>query len=399
MKSLTTRLTRKRLILAGIVLLVLLAIIYGFLPEPTPVDTAAVERGSLQVIVEEEGETRVAESYVVSSPVPAFARRIELDPGDPVEQGQPIVRLEPPRAALLDPRTAAEARARVETAAAGLTQARQNVESAEAVAAQAEEERVRVENLYKGGSATRQQLTQARSAAEQAQANVEAAEAAVRGAAGELEAAQAAASMGSAAGAQLRVAQTLRSPVTGRVLSVHRESAGQVSPGEPLIEIGNVGNLEVHVDVLSQDAVRIAPGTRVLLEQWGGAGSLEATVRRVDPQGFTAVSSLGVEEQRVTVVAQPTFTPAGLGASYRVLARFVVWEGDNILLVPTAALFRTDEGWATFVVEGGFARRRDVEIGQQSGLAAEVLSGLREGDEVVVHPESDLADGTRVERR
>ena len=394
-----TRQTRKRVILVGIALLVLLAIVYGFLPEPTPVDIATVERGSLQVIVEEEGETRVSESYVVSSPVAAFARRIELDPGDAIEQGQPIVRLEPPRAALLDPRSAAEASARVDAASAGLAQARQNVEGAEAAAAEAEEERVRMENLFEGGSATRQQLTHARSAAEQARANVEAAEAAVRVAASELEAARAVAARGTAGGAQLGVAETLRSPVAGRVLTVHRESAGQVNPGEPLVEIGNVGTLEVHVDVLSQDAVRIIPGTRVLLEQWGGAGMLEATVRRVDPQGFTAVSSLGVEEQRVTVVAQLPSAPPGLGSGYRVLARFVVWEGDNILLVPTAALFRTQDGWAVFVVEGGVALRRDVEIGQQSGLAAEVLSGLGEGEEVVVHPESDLADGTRVDRR
>lgn len=380
-------------------LLVLLAIVYGFLPEPTPVDTATVERGSLQVIVEEEGETRVAETYVVSSPVAAFVRRIELDPGDPIEQGQAIARLEPPRTALLDPRSAAEARGRVDAAAAGHAQALRNVESAEAAAAEADEERVRVENLYESGSATRQRLTQARSAAEQARANVGAAQAAVRAAAGELDAARAAATIGTAAGAQPGIAQTLRSPVAGRVLAVHRESAGQVNPGEPLVEIGNVGNLEVHVDVLSQDAVRIAPGTRVLLEQWGGADGLEATVRRVDPQGFTAVSSLGVEEQRVTVVAQLPSTPAGLGAGYRVLARFIVWEGDNVLIVPTAALFRTQGGWAAFVVEGGVALRRDVEIGQQSGLAAEVRSGLREGEEVVVHPESDLADGARVEPR
>jgi HlyD family secretion protein len=181
---------------------------------------------------------------------------------------------------------------------------------------------------------------------------------------------------------------------------VHRRSEGMVGPGEALLEIGDPARLEVHARVRSQDAVRIRPGMRVLLDAWGGETPLEAVVRRVDPEGTTVVSALGVEEQRVTVVAglapSAVDAAAGLGSGYRVLARFVVWEGVNVLRVPTAALFRSGEGWAAFVVEGGRARLRAVTIGQRAGLVTEVLDGVAAGDEVVVHPASSLADGSRV---
>jgi HlyD family secretion protein len=396
-----TRTTRKRLILIGAGLLVAAALVYGFLPKARPVDAATVERGPLTVIVEEEGETQASDTYVISSPVTAFARRITLQAGDRVQRGDPIVRLEPPRAAILDPRSQVQAQSRVEAARAAVEQAEQNAQAAGAAAAEAEEERKRVERLFESESATRQRLTQARSAAQRAQASLEAAEAAVEASRAELVSAQA--SLQQTAGpSSLSVAEVLTAPVAGRVLAVHRESEGQVTPGEPLVELGDVDNLEVRVDVLSQDAVRITPGIRVVLEQWGGEVPLEAAVSRVEPQGFTDVSSLGVEEKRVTVIAGMTSPPerwSGLGAGYRVLAQFVVWEADDVLLVPLSALFRTDDGWAVFVLQNGEAIQRSVDIGQQSGLSAEVLSGLQEGEEVIVHPANDLEDGTRVERR
>lgn len=397
-----TRKTRKRLILIGIGLAVLAALVYGFLPQPVPVDLATVQRGPLQVIVEEEGETQVADTYVISSPVAAFARRIELEPGDRVERGQPVVRLEPPRAAILDPRTQAQARVRVDAAQAALAQAGQNAQAAAAAAQQAQEERQRAERLFAGGSATQQTLTQARSAADQTQANLDAAQAAVAAARAELTSARAALQQETAGPANLTVTELLLAPVGGRVLTVHRKSEGQVNPGEPLVELGDVDSLEVRVDVLSQDAVRIPPGTRVLLEHWGGKAVLDAVVSRLEPRGFTKVSSLGVEEKRVTVVANLTSPPAlweGLGAGYRVLARFIVWEDENVLLVPTGALFRTDDGWAVFTVEAGTAVRRPVEVGHQTGLAAEIVAGLDAGAAVIVHPANALTEGARVEPR
>jgi HlyD family secretion protein len=391
---------RKRLFLTLLGVSVLALLVYGFLPDPEPVEVATVGRGPLQVIVEEEGETRVSHSYVISAPIAAFARRIDLREGDRVERGQEIVRLEPPRPAILDPRTREEAQARVAAAEAALAQAEQNARAAEAAAAQAERERARLQRLFEGGSATEQALAEAAAAAEQATASRQAAEAGVAAARSNLAAARAAARP--AGDASLPVQEVLRAPVAGRVLAVPHQSAGMVGPGEPLIEVGDTDNLEVRVDVLSQDAVRIRPGTRVLLDQWGGEALLEAVVERVEPQGFTEVSSLGVEEKRVTVVADLTSPPdawAGLGAGYRVLARFVLWEGDEVLQVPTSALFRTDDGWAVFVVAGGAAVRRAVEVGHQTGLAAEVVSGLAEGEAVIVHPGNTIAEGTRVAPR
>jgi HlyD family secretion protein len=390
--------TRKRTILLGIAVLVVLAVVYGFMPKPVLVETEPVRRGAMRVLVEDEGETQVKHRFMVSSPVVGYARRIDLEAGDRVAKGQPLVHLEPPRAALLDPRTRVEARGRAEAAEALLVQAEEQARAAAAAAERAGEEQVRTERLHATGSATAQMLEQARSVAMQAVASRDAADAAVQAARAELASARSALQLAEGQGAGVR--QTLRAPVDGSVLAVYRKSEGQVMPGEVLVEIGDVDSLEVRVEVLSQDAVRIRPGTRVLLDRWGGEGVLEAVVARVEPQGVTTVSSLGVEEKRVAVVAgivSPAEARAGLGAGYRVLAQFVIWEDDDVLLAPTSALFREDGGWAAFVDEAGTAVKRTVEIGHQAGLTAEVLSGLSEGDEVIVHPPNNLEEGMEVE--
>lgn len=362
---------RKHIVLGSVALLVLAALVWSFLPKPVPVQTAVVQRAPLQVIVEEEARTDVTDRFTVSAPVSAWVRRIDLVAGDSVAPGQPLAYLEPPRTPVLDPssRTGAEARVR----------------AADAAAAHASTERARLERLAASGAATRQALEQAVSEATRAEAELDAARAALRRASG---------------GEGLAVEQILRSPVAGRVLSVPTRSARQVGPGEPLIVVGSTRSLEIQADVLSQDAVRIRPGTRVILEQWGGAEALEAVVTRVEPQGFTAVSSLGVEEQRVRVVAAIRSSPerwnGGLGAGYRVLARFVVWEEADVLQVPSAALFRLGDAWAAFVVEGGRAVRRTVRIGRQAGLSTQVLEGLQEGAEVIVHPGNAIEDGAPV---
>lgn len=394
----TTQKRRRIILIAGGVL-VLALVVYGFLPDPVPVETTVVRRGSLEVIVEEEGETRLKNRYVVSSPVSAFARRIELEEGDPVRQGQPLVYLEPPRAQLLDVRSRAEAEARVDAARATVEQAEDNALAAEAAAQRATEEYERIQRLHESGSATDRTLEETRSEAAQADARLRAARAAVETARADLQSAVTTLRATDATTAH-PVQEVLRAPAAGRVLQIHRKSAGLVSPGDPIIEIGDTGDLELHIDVLSQDAVRIVPGTRVLIDQWGGDRILDAVVDRIEPQGVTTVSSLGVEEKRVNVVARFASLenyPAGLGTGYRVLARFVIWEGDNVLIVPTSALFRTEGGWSVFVVEGGRAVRRDVDVGQQSGLAAQIRSGLTEEEVVIVNPPNEIEEGTRVE--
>lgn len=395
-------LTRKRIIVLVAGALVFLALVYGFWPDPVAVEVAAVERDSMQVTVEEEGETQVADRYEISSPVSAFARRIEVEVGDSVEEGDPLVHLESPRASLLDPRSRAEARARAEAAEAQVQQAERRVEAAEAAAERAREERERTERLVEQGSATRQALEQAVSEERQAEANLQAARAAVASARAELASARAVLRAGPGLGEQQEVQSVLRAPASGRVLTVHRRSAGLVPPGNPLVEVGNTDLLEIHVDVLSQDALRIEPGMPVHLDQWGGGQQVEAVVDRVEPQGQTDVSALGVEEQRVTVVATLVSLPdpwTRIGSGYRVLARFIVWEEADVLQVPTSALFRTEDGWGVFVVEEGVASQRRVTVGRQSGLTAQIKSGLEEGETVIVHPGNELDDGVRVERR
>jgi len=378
------KITRKRAVLAGIGVLVLAAMVYLFLPEPEVVQTATVRRGPLQVTVEEEGETRVVDRYVITAPVAATVQRLDLEVGDPVEAGQVMARFEPPRSILLDPRSLAEAQARVTAAQAGLAQG-------EVMAAQAETELGRLARLHETGAATPQALEQARAEAVRARTALDAARA-------ELRAAEAAVSDAGSSSPQ-RAQDVVRAPAGGRVLAVHRRSEGPVMPGEPLVEIGDTERLQVEAEILSTDAVRIRPGSRVILDQWGGDHTLEATVTKVDPQGLTRVSALGVEERRVRVVADMVSGPEdyrGLGPGYRVLARFVVWEDPDALQVPTAALFRHDGGWAVFMVDEGRAVLRPVETGREAGLWTQVLEGLEEGEVIIVHPGNDVEEGARV---
>ena len=392
---------RKQLIVGGVVVTVVVLLVWGFLPDSIEVQTAAVERSDMRVTVEEEGVTQVVERYTISAPATAWLRRIDLEAGDSVATGDPLAYLEPPRSTTLDPRSRAQAEARVATAEAGLRRAERAAEAARVTADQAVSERDRVERLAELGSATERMKERAVAEAESALANLEAAEAAVVAARAELSAARAALGTGDESGEALEASRVLRAPTAGRVLNVMQESAGMVSPGMPILSIGDTRALQVRVDVLSQDAVQIDPGTRVLFDQWGGEGTLEGRVQRVEPQGFTSVSSLGVEEQRVNVIAAVT-TPAderaALGSGYRVIARFILWEDDDVLQIPSSALFSTEDGWAVFAFRDGRAELQPVEIGRRTGLRVQIVSGLSEGDEVIAHPGTDIEDGARVER-
>lgn len=378
--------SRKQTILIVIAILIVVAIVYSFMPAAVPVETATVQSDSLQVTIEEEGKTHVSNSYHLSAPVAASLRRIDLEEGDAVKAGDPLVQLEPPQSAILDPRSRAEAEARVAAAEAALRQAA--IKSEQAI-----RERNRLEQLAESGSATQRQL-------EQAQAEASRAIAARNAARAELAVARAAVrSFGKSVGDQ-PAAYLLQAPVSGSVLTIHQKSAGYINAGEPIMEIGNTDSLEIRVEVLSEDAVRLAPGMQVVLEQWGGDKPLKATVSRIEKQGHEEVSALGVKEQRVQVIAKlqsPHQQWDQLGAGYRVLARFIVWRKADVLQVPTSALFRTDNGWAVFVVKGEQADRKKVKVGRQSGLTAQVLEGLSEGDVVITHPGSKIKDGVKVE--
>ena len=393
------KLTRKRVVMIVVGVLILAAIVYGFLPTAREVQIAEVTRAPLTVTIEDEGETNVVDRYQITAPVAAHARSMPVEAGDMIVAGQVVVELEAPRSGIPDTQTRAEMEARVEAGRAAVTQAAEQVRSAEATARQAADERARIERLVAEEAATPQALERIRLEEDQARAALAAARASAVSARADLDAARAALDESTAGVMSLPVESRLVAPAAGRVLAVHRPSGGPVSPGEPVIEIGDTERLEVRADVLSQDAVRIQPGMRVLIDQWGGEEVLEGIVERVEPQAFTRVSSLGVEERRVPVIVSLS-SPVGewldLGANYRVMARFVVWEGEAVLQVPAGAVFRTDDGPAVFVRHGGRAVLRYITVGRQAGLRMEVVSGLDTGDVVIIHPDSALEDGDRV---
>jgi HlyD family secretion protein len=373
---------------------------WGFRPRPLGADTVEVTRQTLRITVEEEGRTRVKDRYVVTAPVDGYARRIELDVGDAIEPGQPLVELEPVRSRVLDPRSRAEAEARVAGARSSLARSEAEARRAEAQADQAMIEYQRQKALRERELIAQSLLDEAESVMRATRAAVRAAESAVDVARYELDAALTALNY-SAASPDAEPMETVlvTSPVGGRILKRVHESEGLVSGGQALLEIGDPTLLEVEVDVLSKDAVRITPGGRVLLERWGGDAPLQARVRTVEPTGFTKISALGVEEQRVLVIADIVSPPeewTRLGDGYRVEARFVVWEQQNVLQAPTSALFRRNDGWAVFVAEAGRARLASVRTGRSNGLQTEVLDGLEAGMEVIVHPDEAIEDGSRI---
>ena len=393
---------RGRIAYLLVVLAILAGLGYGFMPRPVPIDLEPVRTGRLVVTVEEEGRTRVRERYVVAAPVAGQARRITLKVGDAVAAGQAVARIEPARAASLDPRSRAQARARVAAAEAALRVAREQAKVAAAEARLAEQELARAEALGQARFVSQAAVDQARSRLQAGQGTRQAADYGVQVAEQDLAVARAALTEASTSAAAGRAAGLdVIAPVAGRVLAVPHESEGVVQPGQALIEIGHPARLEVLVEVLSTAAVKIGPGARVVLDRWGGP-ALEGRVRVVEPAGFTKVSALGVEEQRVRVlldIVSPAEQWRSLGDGYRIEAAFVLWEGDNLLLAPASALFRQGQGWALFVEDAGRARLRPVQVGQRNGLDAQILAGLKAGERVVAHPNEKIADGVRIQGR
>lgn len=382
---------------------VLLAIAYGFMAKPVSVDIVKVSRGPMSVTIEEEGKTRVRDRFVISAPVSGYLRRITLKAGDHLKAGQTVLELEPLRSNVLDPRSRAAAEAAISSSEAALKAAEENGRAAKADAEYVRANLERTRKLFQEGLVSRDMMDRIESAARRADAMSLSAKAAERAVHFELERARTALGHSLLEGAGLSErAVAMRTPVNGAVLKIYRESEGTVTTGEPLIDIGDPLKLEVRVEVLSADAVKIKPGMAVLFERWGGGSALIGKVRVIEPSGFTKVSSLGVEEQRVFVVADIVTPPEGrmpLGDGYRLEARFVIWEGKDVLQVPSSALFRKGEGWSLFVVKESRAEQRQVEVGNRNGLTAEIVSGLAEGEQVIAHPDDSVKNGVRVRAR
>ncbi|MGE3844807.1 MAG: efflux RND transporter periplasmic adaptor subunit [Vicinamibacterales bacterium] len=385
----------RRVLLALLVVGALLAV--ALWPTSLEVDTTTVVRGPLVVTVDEEGETRVRDRFVVSAPVTGRVMRIELEPGDRVARGDVVARVAPESPALLDERTHAEMAAAVSSARAVVGRSSAEAERANVTLAAARRELDRVRALRKEGAISEQEFDKYETDVQVAERAADAAAFAVRTASAELQRAEARLTQSSPVSTG-RVMNVV-APVPGVVLRRVRESESIVPAGDPLLEIGDPGQLEIVSDLLSTDAVRVKPGARALIEQWGGDGALEARVRRVEPSGFTKLSALGVEEQRVNVIldfANPSEAVAALGDAYRVEVRVVIWEAESVLTIPTGALFRSGTAWAVYAVEDGRAQLRSVSLGHRTGQIAEITSGLVEGTVVVVHPGDTLTSGARV---
>jgi HlyD family secretion protein len=429
-------------LLVGLVLVGLLVMM--FRPQPVRVEVASVERGPLTVTVDAEGKTRLRQRYVVSAPVEGRVERISLEAGDTVERGMVVARIDPlpldaaVRSALarlaelqaqrqgvatMRPKQQAllQAEERIRAAQAARREAEARAEQAEAALEQAQRELQRAQRLEAIGAISRETregleltattrqkaLKAARLEAQRALAEVRAAQAAHAVLQAEqrdpdylLEVYDARIASVEAELAKLRdeaIRTDIRAPVGGRVMRVLEEHQRVVAAGTPLLELGNLDTLELVIDVLSTDAVAIQAGARVLVEHWGGNRTLTARVRRVEPSAFTKISALGVEEQRVNVIADLPAVPPALGDGFRIEARIVVWEAPQVLRVPVSALFRCGQAWCVFVVVAGRAQRRRIVIGHRNDLAAEVKQGLEAGETVIVHPSTQLSDGARVE--
>jgi HlyD family secretion protein len=374
----------------------------GLWPKAQPVEVASVTRGPLVVTVAHEGKTRIHERFVVSAPVAGRVLRIELEPGDPVKKGETLLAtFRSSMPSLLDARGRAEAEARVAAAAADLDRARAMARGAQAASGLALAEAQRQRALAHQQIGSQEGLDTAEASAGSAEEALRAAEFAVRSAEHGLEVAKAQlleAREGGSNGGVLKI----RSPIDGVVLTRAQQSEAILPAGAPLLELGAPQDLEIVADLLSTDAVKVNPGDRVLVEQWGGDQPLGGRVRRVEPSGFLKVSALGVEEQRVNVIvdfADPLEAWKRLGDGYRVEVEVVIWEQPDVLKVPTSALFRRAGEWAVFAVENGRARLRHVEVGRRNALEAQLVSGLQPGQDVVVHPGDAVSDGARIDAR
>ncbi len=439
-------------LLAGIVA----AVGYGFLPKPVPVDTARVTRGSLAVTVSEDGKTRVRDRYLISSPLAGRLHRIKLRAGDPVtappahespnndvaatELEDPLANghgqqpvtptlspgatpvtevaiIDPIDPGLLDSRQLAQAELRVKAMETAIQSSNASRKKADVALEWAKTDLERRKELVGKGANSKQELEDAAMLVRSRTEELNVAQFAEVTANYERDLARAALLRSKPHKPdQIETWQLrLQSPISGVVMKVLQESEMIVQQGTPLLEVGDPRDLEVDIEVLSADAVRVRPGQTVRLKHWGGERPLTARVRLVEPSGFLKLSALGVEEQRVHVIANfedPYAERPTLGNGYRVEAEIVIWEKDDVVKVPTGALFRENGStssasptepardlWAVFVVEGDIAQKRQVEIGRRNGLEAEVLNGLSESDQVIVHPSDRIRDQVQVQPR
>lgn len=385
--------------------LLVTGLIFAFRPQAVLIDLAEIMEGPMVVTLDDEGETRIRDVFVVSTPVTGRIRRIEAEVGDTVTARETIVaEIEPIDPEFLDPRSEAEARAAVQADEAAMAVAKAELDEARAEQEFALSEVDRARRLIKSETISERSLDEAERTFKTKTAAVATARAAFR--MREFELAQSMARLLSPVETQGGHGECecvpVRSPVDGQILRLLQESEGVVPAGEPLVEIGDPRDLEIVVDYLSTDAVKIRPGQPVTIDEWGGDATLSGRVRKVEPFGITKVSALGIEEQRVNIIIDIVDPPQRwqrLGHGYRVETRIVLWQEEQILKIPLTALFRDGDQWAVFLDEQGRAKKRIVKIGQRSGFEAQILQGLKKGERVVLHPSDQVTDDVRIQSR
>ncbi len=381
------------------------ALAFALRPQPTAVNLARITTGAMSVTLDDEGRTRVKDIYVVSAPVAGRKLRLTQKVGTKVTAHETVLAsIEPSDPAFLDLRSVAEAKARIKAAQAARTLAEAELKRSLAELDFARADFNRAKALVKRGTISKRELERAELGVRTKEAATSTARAGLRVKTFELETASAALIDPAArrAGAAATCCVTVRSPIDGQILRLVQESAAVVPMGAPLVEVGNPAELEIVVDLLSSDAVQVQAGDEVMIDDWGGGVTLAGRVRRVEPAGFTKISALGIEEQRVNVLIDFTDPPerfARLGHGYRVDTRIIIWRRDKVLRAPMSALFRDGDHWAVFMATDERARLRYVEIGRSNGEWAQVLDGLGDGDQVIQHPSDALEDGGKIVQR
>lgn len=378
-------------------------LVWGFWPQPVLVERATAKYAPLTITIEEEGRTRIIDHYIISAPVNGVTCRLHLKVGDRVTQGQTLLNITPLASQVLDPRSRAQAQAQVAVAESALRVAQEQARVAAAAAQLANTDLKRYRPLLEKGLISQGVFDTAFTQAQSLSATKRSADFAVEVARHELESARTTLEYsGKSATDDPAERVAVRSPINGQILKVARKCEGPVSTGEALLEVGDPRSLEIEVDVLSADAVKIKPGMKVFFDRWGGEQTLVGRVRVIEPVGFTKVSALGVEEQRVLIISDFT-SPAQqwqrLGDGYRVEASFVLWHEEEVLQVPASSLFRYNDGWALFVIEDDRAKRREVTIGQRNGLQAQILKGITAGELIINHPSEAVEDDIAIEQR
>lgn len=376
--------------------------VWAFMPSAIPVDVHAVKAGPMVVNVEAEARTQVKDIYEISAPVTGRLLRIEAEAGDPVVSGlTPLAVIEPQDPTILDRRSRAEAEANAQAAEDALILAQAGVDRAEAELRFARTELERAKKLHKNGTVSKRDYDIAILDVAKFEAQLNSAKATTQVRQHELETARARLQLPTDQAASLECCVVIRAPVNGQVLRIQHESEGVVAVGEALMEVGNPSDLEIVADLLTSDAALVRVGAPVVVENWGGP-DLQGVVRRIDPFGYTKISVLGIEEQRVDVIidlADPDNKPQELGHGFRVEVAIQTWQGDDVLQVPMSAMFRVDGGWGVYVMKDGLAHLAKLEVGHINRREAEVLSGLSIGDQVVLHPSDRITDGAKLVAR